>query len=267
MKDKAGRVIEQDTQKRWQRLKLYFGGRTVSTITIADSRAYAEMRRRVGIKNGTIYTELLNLRVIFNWAKKHNLIAQAPYVELPPPSPPRERSLSETDVKRLLRHVHLPHLRLAIILMLSTAARVTALLELTWDRVDFDRRLIHLSNPHEQGRRKGRAIVPINNSLSEALFEAYQTAQSNFVIEWYGKPIKNLWTGLRTTAKRAGVEGVSPHVFRHTAAVWMAEAGVPMSEISQYLGHSNTIITERVYARYSPDYLKNAATALEVKLS
>jgi len=43
----------------------------------------------------------------------------------------------------------------------------------------------------------------------------------------------------------------------------MAEAGVSMSEISQYLGHSNTRVTESVYARYSPDYLKGAAKALD----
>lgn len=57
---------------------------------------------------------------------------------------------------------------------------------------------------------------------------------------------------------------VTAHMFRHSAAVWMAEGGVPMSEIAQYLGHSNTSITERIYARYSPDYLRNAARHLEI---
>jgi len=46
----------------------------------------------------------------------------------------------------------------------------------------------------------------------------------------------------------------------------MGEAGVSMSEISQYLGHTNTATTQRVYARYSPDYLRGAAAALEIKL-
>lgn len=64
--------------------------------------------------------------------------------------------------------------------------------------------------------------------------------------------------------KRAGLEDVTPHVLRHTAAVWMAENRVPMSEISQYLGHKSTLITERVYARYSPEYLRNAAQSLEI---
>jgi integrase len=50
----------------------------------------------------------------------------------------------------------------------------------------------------------------------------------------------------------------------HTAAVWMAEAGVPIPEIAQYLGHSNSRTTERVYARYSPGYLQGAARALSL---
>jgi integrase len=53
-------------------------------------------------------------------------------------------------------------------------------------------------------------------------------------------------------------------MLRHTAAVWMAEGGTPMSEIAQYLGHSTTLVTEKVYARYSPEYLKKAAAQLEI---
>jgi integrase len=44
----------------------------------------------------------------------------------------------------------------------------------------------------------------------------------------------------------------------------MAEAGVSMPEIAHYLGHSNSRTTERVYARYSPDYLQGAARALSL---
>jgi integrase len=45
----------------------------------------------------------------------------------------------------------------------------------------------------------------------------------------------------------------------------MAEAGVPMAEISQYLGHSNVSITERVYARFSPNHLRKAASVLDFR--
>jgi len=265
-KDKAGRVIVKDTLYRWKRLQRYFGGRKATTIALADSRAYVALRRKEGVKDGTIHSELLNLRIILNWAVKHGFISTAPYIELPPASPPRTRYLTFDEVQQLLKHSHAPHLRLAIILMLATAARISALLELTWDRVDLTNKQIHLHNPEDKSRRKGRAVIPINNSLNEALSEAFHVAQTPYVIEWHGRPIKHLWDGVNAAAQRANIKNVSPHVFRHTAAVWMAEAGISMSEISQYLGHSNTSITERVYARYSPDYLRKAAAALEITL-
>ena len=59
---------------------------------------------------------------------------------------------------------------------------------------------------------------------------------------------------------------MTPYVLRHTAAVWMAEGGVPMSEISQYMGHTTTAVTERVYARYSPQHLRRGADAIAARL-
>jgi hypothetical protein len=43
----------------------------------------------------------------------------------------------------------------------------------------------------------------------------------------------------------------------------MAEDGVPMEEIAQFLGHSNVSITRRVYARFSPIYLRKAAKSVD----
>jgi hypothetical protein len=39
---------------------------------------------------------------------------------------------------------------------------------------------------------------------------------------------------------------------------------VPMDQIAQYIGHEDSRTTFRVYARFSPDYLQNAARALEL---
>jgi len=51
---------------------------------------------------------------------------------------------------------------------------------------------------------------------------------------------------------------------RQLAACHMAEAGVPMSEISQYLGHSDEKVTRSIYARFSDEHLRKAAAALEL---
>ena len=61
--------------------------------------------------------------------------------------------------------------------------------------------------------------------------------------------------------------GVTPYVLRHTAAVWLAEAGRPMEEIAQFMGHTSPAVTFRTYARYSPDYLRRASDAISTRLS
>jgi len=44
----------------------------------------------------------------------------------------------------------------------------------------------------------------------------------------------------------------------------MAEGGVPISQISQFFGYTNTKIKESVYARFSPNFLRHAAAALNM---
>ena len=51
----------------------------------------------------------------------------------------KDRFLTEAEVDRLVDAANEPHVRLAILLMLNTAGRVGAILDLTWDRVDFRR--------------------------------------------------------------------------------------------------------------------------------
>jgi len=156
----------------------------------------------------------------------------------------------------------LGHVKLFIILAWCTAGRHSALLELTWSRVDFERRQVRLATEAVHGR-KGRATVYINDWLLGALQASYEARTSDYVIEWGGKPLKSIKRSFGEAASRARLPDVTPHVLRHSAAVAMVGAGISMEKVSQVLGHSNTRITERVYARFQPDHLKDAAKALE----
>lgn len=257
----AGRPVEQSMIHRGKSIIPWFGSFRPDQITIDDCRAYIEDRRRAGRKDGTIWSQMNSLRTCLNWAASSGLIDSAPRLELPPKGMPKERYLTKPEIKMLLSVDTSFHTRLAITLMLTTGARVSAALELTWNRVDLDRRQINLRTS-EVGR-KGRAIVPVNDMLMNALEEARGAALSDHVIEWAGKPVRSIKTGFRNAVKASGLDDVTPHVLRHTAAVHMAEAGVRMAEISQYLGHSSVQVTESVYARFSPEHLRKAASALE----
>ena len=126
--------------------------------------------------------------------------------------------------------------------------------------------MIYLHDPYRARTNKGRAIVPLNDSARAALIEAKAGALSDHVIEWAGGPVKSVRRSLDTALTKAKLKTKQDgaHLLRHSAAVLMAEAGIPMSEISQYLGHSSTAVTERTYARYSPQYLKKAAATLNL---
>lgn len=246
----------------WKALGPHFAELRAGDLGVDHCRAYTAKRRAGGIKDGTIWTELGHLRTVLNWAEKRGHIERAPHVERPAKPEPKDRHLTRDEARLLIEAASAPHVRLAIVLMLGTAARVGAILDLTWDRVDFERGIIRL--PLGDGQpRKGRASPPMNGMVRAALAEARRGALTDHVVEYAGERVASIKKGFAGAAERAGLADVTPHVLRHTAAVWLAEAGFSMAEIAQYLGHSNSRITERVYARFSPTHLRGAADVLD----
>lgn len=224
---------------------------------------HIEARRGAGRSDGTLWTELGHLRIALAWAVKKGLIEKAPYVKRPQQPAPKRDYLTRDQFNRFLAACEYPHLRRFVIIAITTGARASAILDLTWDRVDFERGLVDLSS-EDTIKRKRRPTVPMNRSLRAALSEAKNGAISNFVIEWAGEKVGSVKKGISRAAKRSKLDFVTPHVLRHSAAVWMAEGGREMEEIAQFLGHSDSRITERVYARYSPQFLRGAADLLEL---
>lgn len=260
--DNAGKAVITTMGYTWRALKGRFGHLQTSDITVEVCRAHTAARRGAGIKNGTIWTELGHLRMVMLWAEKRRLIDRAPYIERPAKPDPKRRHLTKREAVSLIEAATTPHIRLFIVLALATAGRREALLSLTWDRVDFESGLISLRDPDDPTRRKGRATVPMNRMLRKELALAKEGAQTDHVIEWGAAPVRSVKKGLGTAGEKAGLSGISAHILRHTAAVWMRQAGRPIGEIAEYLGHSDEKVTARVYARYGPEHLRDASDAL-----
>lgn len=250
-------------------IRPHFGALLPDEISKEICDKYIDLRRKLAVGDATIRTELTYLAVSLKFAVDTKLIASRPRIWRPPQARPRsaveDYHLSKPQAERLIRGAEsLPHLRLFIILALSTAGRPLHILQLEWERVDLHKRSINLDDPNRDRTAKGRARVPMNEQAKDALLEAKRHhAGSGYVIEFNAKPIKSIKKAMRELAQRTGIK-VSPYVLRHTAAVWMAEAGVPMEEIAQYMGHTNPLITYKTYARFSPTHLQRAASALQI---
>lgn len=240
----------------WTALAPTFATRIGSTITREDCRAYYRDRKAKGYSDSTIRTDLELLRACI---RKH-YGGTAPSLWIPPASKPRDTWLTKQQARAIVDACTTPHVRLFIILALATGARAGAILDLTWDRVDFDAGTVDYRPTGRHQTNKRRTVVPMNATAREALTEAYRARLSDYVVEYGGKPIGSVKKAIERLSARTGI-AFSPHVLRHTSAVWMAQDNVPMQMISQYLGHTSTRVTEAVYARYSPSFMRDASAA------
>ena len=224
VRDMDGRAVVETMKHTWKAVGERFGPMEASAITIADCREHIAQRRGVqtrqnpnGIGDGTIHTELGHLRMVLLWAKKHKLIDEVPAIERPSKPEAKDAYLTRPEVGALIEAAKTPHIALAIRLLIGTAARVEAALQLTWDRVDFDRETIQLRNPFDRAKRKGRATITMNDALRDALKLAKKGARTPFVIEWAGEPVKSIKRGLKSAGADIKRPDVSPHMLRRRA--------------------------------------------------
>lgn len=262
LKDKDKTAIRADNMRvAWKASKPHFGHLRPDQVTRDTCRAYVAHRSKLGRKPNTIRKEIEVIRAGLNWHKR----GDKSIFELPSPPPPKDRVLTKAEVRALTKAARqFPHVRAFIALSIATGARQSALLELTWNRVDFQKHLISLPRGEADDiTRKSRAVVPMNTRARRYLRVLHAARQTDHVIEWAQQRVYSVKKGFATAAKKAGLKDITPHVLRHTAASWMAMAGVPMLEISRYLGHSDTRVTERRYAHLHPEYLRRASKTLD----
>jgi len=256
----ADRIIDGARADRfaahWAALEPTFGQRIGSTITREDCRAFHRHRRERGYSDSTIKTDLELLRACL---RRHYGNA-APALWIPPASKPRDAWLTKDQARQIVDAATTPHIRLFVILGLSTGARAGAILDLTWDRVDFEGRTIDFRPAGRNQTNKRRTVVPMNQRAFEALQLAHAARLTDHVIEYSGKPVASIKKAVQRLSQRTGI-AFSPHTLRNTCAVWMAQDNVPMQMISQYLGHTSLRMTEQVYARYSPTFMQDASAA------
>lgn len=236
---------------------------------------YAWDRSQAGIRRATIVHELNILRTGMNWAAKPGRrLIQSTAVWLPRRAKPRSTRMTFEQLVQILEECHAPHLRLFVIIAISTGARKSAILDLQWDRVDMDRRTIDFRIDRDQtdildsGGMKGRSHVDMGETAFQALTLAKRWRTTNYVIEYNGKPVKDIHKALKAAMMRAKVDGkfFGAHAIRHSVATLLADSNVDLRRIQKLLGHEDFGTTDKIYASHSRGYLSGAVQVVDQHL-
>ena len=241
-------------------------GRPLAATTLADLQDFQAALAR-DRRPGSVNTMLSALRSAFALAHRKGYIRSNPCAEINDlPNPLRSgtaaalgrRILTRTETARLLEAAR-PDRDFALYLTLyHTGCRVSEALALRWADLNLEGLLPTLTVLHGKGG-KGRVIrlsEPLRKTLAELRPAAARPEGLVFATRT-GRPLarNNVWTSLRRTAQRAGIErGISPHWFRHAHASHALDGGAPVQSVKETLGHASLATTSiYVHARNGGD--------------
>jgi len=245
----------------------FFAGAMLSDVTPARQRAFVEWLRGGGNRSdGYLRRILADGQSAINSAwKRDELAGTVPPVKinlgLAPEGEPRDRVLSIAEMAALFDATTAPHVRLYLLLALSTAARPEAILELTTWQLDFDNRVIELNQRGRAQTKKRRPTLPMIPLLVPVL----KAIAPGPVITWNGRMVDSIKTTFRKSVSDAGLAGtgVNPYALRHTVATEMRRRGVSEYDVSGWLGHRGENKTTDRYAKFSPDFRSAPVQAVE----
>lgn len=238
--------------------------RDIETIERTEGRTYTDRRLLTGIKPSTVRRELSLLTAVCNHEKNEGRTKHEFKIWKPTPGPSRVRVLDRDEERRLMLVPKPMRIQLFLLLAFNTGARARAIEELTWDRVDLERRTIDYRVPGVLYGKKRRVVVPINDYLLRRLTAAYERRTDEYVIGLGERGACSTTYHLVKECYRAiGIdeEGVCRHVARHTFVTRLLRARVPIAEVARLAGDTVEMI-ERVYAHYLPEDLMPAVNML-----
>lgn len=177
-------------------------------------------------------------------------------------------------------------------ILLYCGIRRGELVALTWRDVDLQQRYLDINKavyfdantPIVKPPETKTSIrkVPIPNRIFDMLCEAKKNATSMMVCPsttgamMTQEAFKRAWQSYmhfldlaagerdrsRSNPKVIAVDKLTPHMFRHTYATMLYDAGVDVKSAQRFLGHADVVTTLRVYTHLSADKEQEAIDTL-----
>ena len=252
----------------------YFGKAHIADIQQIDIQKYFNsVRSEAGepLAKSTLEKHKMILRSMFDAAIDNDLCYKNPVKNI------KFQHVSEPSVKRVwtkeqadkAEEYSRRHLRLDIVLYLSTGLRRSELLGLKWSDIDFDENTLHVQRAVVQTKGQividrpksvtSDRVVPFSESFGKYLKE-FQS-DNEYVIGNAGvmSPAtyaRSFSRFMEKLSEETGVPALTPHELRHTYGTLKRAEGVDIYTIQKVMGHADISITAQIYVHNDIDVLK-----------
>jgi integrase len=259
------------------------GRRAIASLTVDDVAELLHELRRTGRSAKTSSSALATLQSVMRFARRCGWIVADPvelleHDERPRPTQRRQRVLGRAEIARLLAACA-PRDRLMIATVLYTGLRISEMLGLVWDDVDFAAGVIHvraqLSRAHRGAPARRIAPktpasvrdIPLVPQLARLLSAHRQQSRFARGADWVFATARGTPYGHRNVSRRAlgraaqlaglnddGWPRVRFHDLRHTfASHLIIDLGLDVAQVSRVLGHARITITLDIYTHLFED--------------
>ncbi len=263
---------EVDSKERILRLHLvpFLGRYRLDKIKPNHIARYVAQKKNSGLHNKTINNTLTVLRRCLTSAVEWQIIKEVPRMPWLKTQRPSIRFLTSGESELLLAQVEYKHFCL-VLCALHTGMRRGELLALRWDNIDFENKVITVSESDYMGvttTTKSSKVrkIPITMRLMDALkIHKHEKGPFVFCKEDGEKLTRGMVRRIvPTAATAAGIqkEKLNFHALRHSFASQLVMKGASLRAVQELLGHSRIEMTER-YAHLSPHALAQSVLLLD----
>lgn len=215
------------------------------------------------LSTSTCRKRITHFKAAINHAIDEELIPRElePVIKTPPQGPPRTRHLSADELERLLACAYKSrtpaHTLLALELYLRTGLRPSSIRDLTWNLVDFEKRIVWFQETEafEDRSHKRRTNKAMDDELYAILQRAYENRENDdcpYVVTYRGKQCRSVYFSLKQLFKRAGIEGLQVRDLRRSSATFVYNENEGDAKLAAtHLGDTEQV-TLKHYAQQDP---------------
>jgi integrase len=259
--------------------RTYFGKKKLREITYGHLLEYRDARFKVLTPRKQPRTisswnrEGAVLRRIFNIALQQGWILRNPFhcgdsLIVVSAERRRERILTVDEEARLLEacdsHPYRSHLKSLIIFLVDTGCRKSEVLKLRWSSVCFVSRVITIEGMTTK-TLKTRYVMMTERMYQElsALWDE-SSRELDATVFGISSNVRHSFASVCKIAgiKHGGIDGLTLHSLRHTAATRLVQGGMSVQLAGRILGHSQVNTTYR-YLSADKETIAQAAAILE----